>query len=164
MILNSQIWIDDMSNEFLSIMIVEFLNWLRFDQSQKLDLQLITNNLRDHFINKWIVSSFDVNQWLQWVTNFIARKYNSVVKDSEAKESFDMLIIEEINTSFIASLMKVSSFLPHYSWKTFSHSLYSLKWWSHVDEEWMHKMQKCWSCSAESNSWTNDWRSCRCSR
>ncbi len=38
MILNSQIQIDDMSNEFLSIMIVEFSNWLRFDQSQKLNL------------------------------------------------------------------------------------------------------------------------------
>jgi len=52
---------------------------------------------------------------------------HSVVKDSEAKKSSDMLIVEEINTSFIASLMKVSSFLPHYSRKTFSHSLYSSK-------------------------------------
>jgi len=53
---------------------------------------------------------------------------HSVIKDSEAKESFDMLIIEEINTSFIASLMKVSSFLPRYlRKKTFSHSLYSSK-------------------------------------
>ncbi len=75
MILNSQVQIDDMSNEFFSIMIVKFSNWLRFDQSQRLDLQLITNNLRDHFINERIVSSFNVNQWLQWVTNFIARKY-----------------------------------------------------------------------------------------
>ncbi len=65
MILNSQIQINDMSNEFFSIMIVKFLNWLRFDQSQRLDLQLITNNLRDHFINERIVSSFDVNQWFQ---------------------------------------------------------------------------------------------------
>jgi len=39
---------------------------------------------------------------------------HSVVKDSEAKESSDMLIIEEINISFIASLMKVTSFLPRY--------------------------------------------------
>ena len=75
MILNSQIQINDMSNEFLSIMIVEFLNWLRFDQSQKLNLQLIINNLRNHFSNERIVSSYDVNQWLQLVTNFIARKY-----------------------------------------------------------------------------------------
>ena len=75
MILNSQIQINDMNNEFLSIMIIEFSNWLRFDQSQRLNLQLITNNLRNHFINERIVSSFDVNQWLQWVTNFIARKY-----------------------------------------------------------------------------------------
>ena len=55
MILNSQIWINDMNNEFLSIVIVEFLNWLCFDQSQRLNLQLITNNLRNHFINEWIV-------------------------------------------------------------------------------------------------------------
>ncbi len=52
MILNSQIQINDMSYKFLSIMIVEFLNELRFDQSQRLDLQLITNNLRNHFINE----------------------------------------------------------------------------------------------------------------
>jgi len=53
---------------------------------------------------------------------------HSVIKDSEAKESSDMLIVEEINTSFIASLMKVSSFLPCYlQKKTFSHSFYSLK-------------------------------------
>ncbi len=61
MILNSQVQINDMSNEFLSIMIVKFSNWLRFNQSQRLNLQLITNNLRNHFINEWIVSSFDVN-------------------------------------------------------------------------------------------------------
>ena len=164
MILNSQVWIDDMSNEFLSIMIIEFSNWLRFDQSQELNLQLIINNLRDHFINERIVSSFDVNQWLQWVLISLLESIHSVVKDSEAKESSDMLIVEEINTSFIASLMKVSSFLSRYSRKTFSHSLYSLKWWSHVDEKWMHEMQKCRSCSAESNSWTNDRKSCRCSR
>ncbi len=65
MILNSQIWINGMNNEFLNIMIIKFSNWLRFDQSQKLDLQLVTNNLRDYFINEWIISSFDVNQWLQ---------------------------------------------------------------------------------------------------
>ncbi len=62
MILNRQVQIDDMSNEFFCIMIVEFSYWLRFDQDQRLNLQLITNNLRDHFINEWIVSSFDVNQ------------------------------------------------------------------------------------------------------
>ncbi len=73
MILNSQNQIDDMNNEFLSIMIIEFLNWLCFDQSQRFNLQLITNNLRNYFINEWIVSSFNINQWLQWVTNFIAR-------------------------------------------------------------------------------------------
>ncbi len=62
MILNSQIRIDDMSNEFFSLMIIKFLNWLRFDQSQRLDLQLVTKNLRDHFINERIVSSFNVYQ------------------------------------------------------------------------------------------------------
>ncbi len=47
MILNSQVRIDDMSNEFFSIMTVKFSNWLRFDQSQKLNLQMILNILRD---------------------------------------------------------------------------------------------------------------------
>ena len=50
------------------------------------NLQLITNNLRNHFINERIVSSFDVNQCLQWVTNFIAKKYTFSSQRFRSKE------------------------------------------------------------------------------
>ncbi len=102
-------------------------------------------------ILSFLVRAISINQTFYSATHYLAavwldsRHDLNIVKDSEAKESSDMLLIEEINTSFIASLMKVSSFLSCYSLKkkTFSSSLYSSKWWFHVNEKWMHEMLKC---------------------
>ncbi len=106
----------------------------------------------------------NVNSKLNLMISLLLESIHSVVKDSEAKESSDMLIVEEINTFFITSLMKVSSFLSCYlQKKTFSHCFYSSKWWFHVNERWRLEKQKCWSCS-ESSSLTSDLKSCKYSR
>ncbi len=106
----------------------------------------------------------NVNLKLNLMISLLLESIHSVVKDSEAKESSDMLIVEEINTFFIMFLMKVSSFLSCYlQKKTFSHSFYSSKWWFHVNERWRLEKQKCWSCS-ESSFLTSDLKSCKYSR
>jgi len=118
-------------------------------------------SIKVNFKSSWIQN---INSKLNLMISLLLESIHSVVKDSEAKKSSNMLIVEEINTFFITSLMKVSSFLSCYlQKKTFSHSFYSSKWWFHVNERWRLKKQKYWSCS-ESSSLTSDLKSCKYSR